>query len=160
MIQIVFMRHGDADPVGTDGNDKTRPLSTQGRRQVERICNNMMKSGFKPDMIVSSTATRASSTAALVHKQFPDCKTVSFHDGLYLADLDGLLAEVSEIDAAGKTIVFIGHNPGWSDIVSSLTGHMLLLGPGDACCCRLNRNEPLGLALTAIGKWEFLCHFK
>lgn len=157
MIKLIFMRHGEAEPPGRD--DLNRSLTARGQQKVRAVAAGLQRVDFVPDMILSSHANRTRETTLLAAEvlQVPS-HTLNFCKPLYLADFGTLLEELSEIDGQGKTILLVGHNPGWSDIVSSLTNQALSLSPGDACCCVFDGSEPLYLALTSVGQWQLRAH--
>ena len=74
-----------------------------------------------PDVIFSSTATRALDTAKIICDSLNLSRTkVSPIEHLYLADLNELLKTVQDVDYAAKRIMIVGHNPGLEDLLKYL----------------------------------------
>jgi phosphohistidine phosphatase len=116
-----LLRHahaGDADAWA--GSDASRPLTDKGRRQAERLARFLADQGFSADLIVTSPKDRAQQTAEIVGEILaaPVAIDERLADFLDLATLEAILGEH---DHAGS-IVFVGHDPDFSDLISTLCG--------------------------------------
>lgn len=119
-VQVNLLRHADAgDPEAWDGPDETRPLSLKGERQSERLGAFLSSVGFRPDAIVSSPKLRAAQTAEIVARAVKVKVTIDdrLAIGLGLRELSELLAELG----AAKPML-VGHDPDFSELLSSLCG--------------------------------------
>lgn len=119
-IQLHLLRHAHAgDSAEWSGPDAARPLSGKGRRQAERLGAFLASVGFRPDAIVTSPKLRAAQTADVVATALG--LTVQTDNrlaiGFGLAELRALL---DELDAARP--VLVGHDPDFSDLLSTLCG--------------------------------------
>lgn len=117
-IELYLLRHADAgDASHWDGPDTTRPLSTKGRRQAERLGRFLAQRRFEPDAIVSSPKLRALETARFVADALGI--RVATDDRLAGAlDLDVLEGVVDS--AGGRQIVLVGHDPDFSQLAAEL----------------------------------------
>lgn len=120
LVQLHLLRHADAgDPGVWLGDDSLRPLSEKGLRQAERLGRHLAALGFEPDAILSSPKVRAAQTAEIVGRALG--VEVRLEDRLggsvTLGVLGVLLAEVP-----GRTVVLVGHDPDFSELLATLTG--------------------------------------
>jgi phosphohistidine phosphatase len=118
-IQLFLLRHADAgNPEAWHGDDAARPLSEKGRLQAERLGSFLAEIRFRPDAIVSSPKVRARQTAEIVADALG--VVVGFDDrlaaGVDPANVDALLADAG----APARPVLVGHDPDFSDLLSSL----------------------------------------
>jgi phosphohistidine phosphatase SixA len=119
-LQLYLLRHAHAgDPDAWTGDDAVRPLSDKGRHQSERLAEFLAQRRFMPDAIVSSPKLRALDTARIVAQALGLEVSIDerLGDRLHLDRLADVLDEVS-----GRRIVLVGHDPDFSDLVSSLSG--------------------------------------
>ncbi|MCB4756801.1 MAG: phosphohistidine phosphatase SixA [Elusimicrobia bacterium] len=66
-MKVYLMRHGEAVPRSEwEGSDSSRPLSKEGRADVERAGRGMAKDDWSIDLILCSPYQRAKETATLV----------------------------------------------------------------------------------------------
>ena len=63
MIRLALVRHAKSDWGDSSLDDHDRPLGERGRRDAPVMARKFAESGFRPDVILSSTALRARTTA-------------------------------------------------------------------------------------------------
>jgi phosphohistidine phosphatase len=87
------------------------------------MAKRLQKLRVKPDMLFSSTALRAASTAQVFakHLDFPQPK-ISFDPNLYLASAGMLQDYVSKIENSLNSVLIFGHNPGLTLLVAQVWG--------------------------------------
>jgi len=127
--QLYILRHADAgDPEAWVGSDAVRPLSPKGRRQAERLGRHLASVGFEPDAIVTSPKLRAAETAELVAA--PLEREVTVDDRLASGvDLDTVDAIFRDVGSPAR-LVIVGHDPDFSDMLSTLVGAELPMKKG------------------------------
>ncbi|MBN9170688.1 MAG: histidine phosphatase family protein [Microbacterium sp.] len=59
MIRLALVRHAKSDWSDDGIADHDRPLNARGERDAPAMARRLAVTGFAPDVIVSSTATRA-----------------------------------------------------------------------------------------------------
>lgn len=121
MTELYLLRHAHAgDPAAYDGPDASRPLSSKGERQADRMGRFLAAAGLTPDAIVSSPKVRAVQTAEIVavHLGAPVSIDALLVGPVDLAELEGILSDHG--DPARP--ILVGHDPDFSELVSTLAG--------------------------------------
>jgi phosphohistidine phosphatase len=121
--RLVLLRHAKSD--WPDVPDHERPLAKRGRRDAPAVGRWLGASGYVPDAVVCSTALRARQTWELVAEGLAAAApaaspAVRYEDRVYEATALGLLMLVREFDAAWRTAVLLGHNPGLAELTAGL----------------------------------------
>ena len=118
--ELLILRHGKSDwDAGT--NDYHRPLSNRGVKGAQRIGIWLARENLIPDFTISSTATRAMSTAEFVlNCMGKDVQDIHKDKTLYLANLDELLTAISGCPDSTERVMIVGHNPGLEDLLEYL----------------------------------------
>ena len=65
MIRLVLVRHAKSDWANPSIDDHDRPLNARGLRDAPRMARALAGTGFRPEVILSSTALRARTTCLL-----------------------------------------------------------------------------------------------
>ncbi len=117
-MRLYFVRHGIAEDLAS--SDFARALTPRGKRRVKTSATVMQALGIRPQRIYSSPRLRARQTADIIAQALGMdvdlAESVNF--GFDLADARRL----SDDCDADAEIMFVGHNPDMSEIVSELTG--------------------------------------
>ncbi|PWL34355.1 histidine phosphatase family protein [Marivita sp. XM-24bin2] len=108
------MRHAKSD-WSTSGDDHSRPLNKRGRQSAPAMGRWLKRSGWLPDEVLCSTATRTRQTLDLL--ELPSLPT-RFERGLYLADNDQILDALRT--ASAQTVLLLGHNYGIAECAHEL----------------------------------------
>ena len=117
-MRLYFLRHGIAEDLAT--SDFERELTKRGRRRVLASAKVMKGLGIAPRQIFSSPRLRARQTAEIVAEALDLPVTISeaVNFGFDLADLRRL----TKLSSANDELMFVGHNPDMSLLVSEITG--------------------------------------
>lgn len=121
MKTLVLMRHGKAQPDEPEG-DHARVLTKRGRRQAAAIGSYIGREIGIPDAIISSDATRAEQTAEIAAEAMGYVGDLTLVPHIYEADVTTLLAVVRSILDDVGTVLVVGHNPGFEEVVAALAG--------------------------------------
>ena len=116
--RLILLRHAKSD--WPDVPDRDRPLAKRGRRDAPRIGRWLQQHGYLPDVVVVSAATRTRQTWDLVAPELGGSPAVHFEPRAYAASALTLLYLVQELPARYRTALLIGHNPGLSELATSL----------------------------------------
>jgi len=103
--------------------DVDRPLSKRGERDAPYMASKMVELQITPDLIVTSPAVRARTTARI----FADAAEIDSNDfvlneRLYGADVSDIVEIVQSIDDSIKSIFMFGHNPTMTILANSFAG--------------------------------------
>lgn len=121
MRRLYVLRHAKSDwNAGT--NDFARPLNDRGVKSAEAIGRVLADAGEKPDLILSSTATRALSTAELVMASAGWDVPLMTTDDLYLTSVGETLTAIGRDRGAVERLMVVGHQPTWGSLIQFLTG--------------------------------------
>ncbi len=122
MKTLYLMRHAKSSWSFDELNDQERPLNDRGRDDAPRMGQALAKRHIVPDLLVSSPAVRALSTAVLVARElkYPHDKIV-VEPAIYQASLDTLLAVVRALPDTAAAVLLTGHNPTITDAANYLS---------------------------------------
>ena len=122
MKQLILCRHAKSSWKHPELTDRERPLNKRGRRNVRTMGLQLAALGIRPDLIISSPARRARSTAKGLAKklQIPAAQIV-IRPGLYSHDLPNMLHCIHTLPDGASRIMLVGHNPVWTALVNTLT---------------------------------------
>lgn len=128
---IVFVRHAESPhPRGT--SDYDRPLSDKGQNDAERIAERLEELDRLPERVVSSSAKRAQETWEAMASAVDGDREVTWERSLYGADVDDICEVVWSVPEGVDELLLIGHNPGFSNAVTWLTGVQTKMPTGSA----------------------------
>jgi len=118
---LLLMRHAKSSWNHEGLTDHERPLNKRGLRASQDIGGVLRARGLAPDHIWSSDSQRTRDT---FEHSFPntDIKPV-WHKGFYHASANQVLylcAESGEPEFG--TLMLLGHNPGWEDLLFHFSG--------------------------------------
>lgn len=121
MKTLLILRHAKSSWDDPDMPDHERPLTERGRKDAKRVGQFLEEHGLVPDLIISSTAKRARTTAKRVAKGCGYGAEIEVDGRLYLAHPSQFTAVLREV-AEHATVLVVGHNPGLEEFVRQLTG--------------------------------------
>ena len=116
--QLLIMRHGKANwEMKID--DLQRPMTERGEQEARNIGQWLKDQPLLPDMILSSTASRALATSQYIADIIGTAE-IKQDARIYNASLPQLRVVLSEIPAEYKRPMIVGHNPGFEDLLLHL----------------------------------------
>ncbi|RZK21105.1 MAG: histidine phosphatase family protein [Pedobacter sp.] len=118
--QLLLVRHGKSDWGNLDLKDFDRPLNKRGKENAPEMAERLIKKGFKFDLIVSSPAKRAKSTAKFFAEAY-HVDDIQYEESIYEANTNALLKVVNGLDDSADTVIMFGHNPGFTDLANELS---------------------------------------
>lgn len=122
MKTLLVLRHAKSSWDHSDLADHDRPLNKRGLRAAPRMGQLLVEQDLVPDLILSSTAVRARTTAELVADECESPPSIDYLPSLYGAGPHEYLEAVSAAGGGGERIMVVGHNPGLETLVTVLTG--------------------------------------
>lgn len=125
MKQLIIVRHAKSDWGNPNLRDFDRPLNKRGKTNAPEMAHRLVKKQIKPQLIVSSPALRAITTAKFFADtwQMPLAEILE-EPKIYEANVDTLLKVINNFDNTYGQIAMFGHNPGLTDLVNYLDGHI------------------------------------
>ncbi|HEX8505391.1 MAG TPA: histidine phosphatase family protein [Hymenobacter sp.] len=122
MKTLYLLRHAKSSWSFDELSDQERPLNDRGRDDAPAMGQALAKRRICPDLVVSSPAVRAMSTAVLVAREmhYPHEKIV-VEPGLYGAEVDGFLAIIRRLPNSAGSALLVGHNPVITDTANQLS---------------------------------------
>ena len=118
--QLLLVRHGKSDWGNAGLTDFDRPLNKRGKENAPEMAERLINRGFKFDLMVSSPAKRAKSTAKYFAEAY-QVDEIQFEESIYESNSKTLLRVINGFDNAADTIVMFGHNPGFTDLANELS---------------------------------------
>lgn len=122
MKTLLLLRHAKSSWKETQLADHDRPLNKRGRHDAPRIGNLIERKNLNPNLIVSSTALRARSTAQVVAESCAHAEPIHEIRDLYLAGPQTYIETARCFPNQFERVLMVGHNPGISQLLWRLTG--------------------------------------
>ena len=149
-MELFIIRHAIAEPLGkkNEFSDEQRALTTEGRSRMRDIVKGLVKLGVEPDLILTSSLTRAVETAEIVAAEAGLAKS-EIRQSPNLApgaSADKLFSEIKGL-AAVETIALIGHQPDLGSLISRIIAGKsatipIQLKKGSVCCLNVTETVP------------------
>lgn len=122
MKTLLLMRHAKSSFKEGEIPDFERPLSKRGEKDAPRMGKLLKDKNLTPDLILSSTAQRASQTAEQVADKCKYEREIVFVNDFYLGEPDAYLNTLRDLDEESTDVVLvIGHNPGLESLLQLMT---------------------------------------
>jgi len=121
MKQLAIFRHAKSDWGNPGQTDFERPLNKRGRKAAKKVGRVLREQGFACDQIVCSPATRAKETVERFEKGYESLPALSFEPRLYMCSTGTLIEVINALPDEAQTVMIVGHNPGFHDIVLRMT---------------------------------------
>ena len=135
MRQLLVMRHAKSDWGAASGGDHERVLARRGIKAARKVGRFLTDSGTTPDLVLSSTAVRALTTAELAAEAGEwGCEILTSGD-LYASGAERVLDGVRETGNEVDRLLIAGHEPTWSTLVTWLIGGGRVRMPTAAVAC-------------------------
>lgn len=117
MKTLYLLRHAKAALGSVDTKDFDRPLNERGVSDAHMMARRLKDQGVAIDLIVSSPALRAMTTATIVADVFekPE-QDIVLDRQIYLAGSAKLLQIVSFFDESAQSAILVAHNPALTDL--------------------------------------------
>ncbi len=126
MKKLYISRHAKADWPTEKLSDFERPLNERGRNDTLRISRILRDNHHIPNIILSSPAIRAATTARCI-AELPGYIKIPLIivESLYMTNVKHTLEVLSAIDDALQSVMIVGHNPVQTLLLNYLTDEMI-----------------------------------
>ena len=125
MKTILVLRHAKSSWKEDGLPDRERPLNKRGREDAPKMGALLRKHDLLPDLVLSSPAVRARSTAELVIEESGYDGEVEYKEALYSFDAEAYLKALTGLADTYQRVMVVGHNPAMEELVEELTGEYL-----------------------------------
>lgn len=119
---LILFRHGKSDWATAFQSDHERPVAKRGIKAAKTMGKLLATAGQVPDAVVTSSAVRAKTTAALAAEAGGWNCPLRVTDQLYEATSEQVLDVIQQEPDTTTTLMLVGHEPTWSMLTSALIG--------------------------------------
>lgn len=123
MKRLYIIRHAKSDWSDPALSDFDRPLNQRGEKDAPLMGKIVAEHHPRPDLILSSPAVRARTTAETISRKWGyETEKIVFDQDLYLADTRKIVETVRHLPAWADTVCIVGHNPGLTLFAEHISG--------------------------------------
>lgn len=118
---LTLVRHAKSSRDYPELSDFERPLNSRGRKEAPVVAARLRKAGIKPDLMISSPALRAITTAHLFAEEMNrHLDEIQLNPHIYEASAWTLLHIIRSLSMEVNEVMLFGHNPGISKFAQEL----------------------------------------
>ncbi len=122
MSTLILVRHAHASNGSAARSDRERPLTERGKQDAATMGASLAARRLVPDLMISSPALRALSTARLFADQLGYGRAdILVDERLYAGSVGVLLAIVHGLDPDRQQVMLFGHNPEFTELAHQLS---------------------------------------
>lgn len=119
MRTLYLVRHAKSSWGNPGLRDHDRPLNDRGLHDAPKMAQMLASQGVVPDLLVSSPAKRALTTALFFAEAFNiEPREVQKDPNIYEAFPQEILRIISELPESAKTVLLFGHNPTFTEVAN------------------------------------------
>jgi len=135
MKTLYIVRHAKSSWDQPYLSDFDRPLNERGKWNVPDMGKRLNIKNINPELIISSPANRALTTAKGIAEQigYPTSDIVE-DDTLYHASSRSIIQLIANTDNKNESLMIFGHNPGFTYLINDLSDFYLDNLPTCAVC--------------------------
>ena len=118
---LYLVRHAKSSWKDMSLGDQQRPLNKRGRRSAPEMGRRMAAQGHKPELIISSPANRAFTTACKIAAELDfDESEIVTDENLYFSGSSGMKGVLADVDDRFRKVMMVGHNPDMTYLMNIL----------------------------------------
>jgi phosphohistidine phosphatase len=121
MKTLLLMRHAKSSWKESNIPDHDRPLNRRGKHDAPLMGKQLRDQKMNLDLIISSTALRAETTANLIAKAVRYKGKIILDKSIYDAEPKDLFTLLSNSSDEYNSILLVGHNPTMEETVQMIT---------------------------------------
>lgn len=122
MRTLTLMRHAKSSWDDPQLGDHDRPLNARGEKAALTMAKRLKKRGYRPDLVIVSSALRAQQTAARLQTVYNGELRVKTEPLLYEASPEIYLTTIRSVAERTRHLMIIGHNPTIEWLAADLGG--------------------------------------
>ncbi len=124
MKQLYLVRHAKSAWDNPSLSDIERPLNKRGLKNAPDMADRLEALGTKVDLIISSPANRALTTAQYLASAIGyDKQQIKQQPSLYFEGTSSMLTAIKGTSSDIQSLMLVGHNPDMTSLFNSLCGH-------------------------------------
>lgn len=155
MKRLTLLRHAKSD-WNTGQRDHDRPLNRRGERDAPEMGRRFLECIGTPELILSSTANRALTTARLFAGSCDyEAASIDVDGELYHASPGTLLHAVNQLDDAFADVVLVSHNPGITEFATLMSDQRLDNLPAAGLWSMLFDDDSWGKVVPGEGRLDW-----
>jgi phosphohistidine phosphatase len=121
-LRLTLVRHAKTEPAAPGQEDWDRVLEPRGQRDAPEMARRLKQRGLKPELILSSPAVRAITTATIMLRELGvSAQKLQQDERLYLASPKDMLAVIHELGGRARHLMVVGHNPGMTEFADRIS---------------------------------------
>lgn len=125
MKTLLVMRHAKSDWKSDAASDFDRPLNNRGKKNAPEQGVEIKKRNIIPDLIISSPANRAITTAKLAAKNFHYDNEIIIEKEFYFGHTSEIINKIKDVSNETNKLMIVGHNPTWTSLVELLSSQYI-----------------------------------
>jgi len=135
MKEICLVRHAKSSWKYPKLDDFERPLNNRGRKNAPFMGKMVHQSGFFPNLIIASPASRAAMTARLFAVEINySLDNIRYLAPIYESEEIDLIRILERLDDNLDKVMLIGHNPSLTDLANRLGNYPISNIPTSGVC--------------------------
>ena len=136
MKTLYLVRHAKSSWKYPNLDDFERPLNKRGRRNAPFMGSILKKLKVAPDLIISSPANRAATTARIIADaiEYP-LEDIQYYETIYGSSEYDLLQVIQDLDTSVNQAMLVSHNPALTDLANSIGDTAISNIPTCGVCC-------------------------
>ena len=119
--KVYLIRHAKSSWKDASLDDFDRPLNKRGKKDAPFMAEVLREHNIIPDIIISSPALRAKTTAQTIAEGI-GYKNILFLDDIYEATPETLQKILMKLDDSYKVVFLVGHNPSLKELAEKFVG--------------------------------------
>lgn len=121
MKTLILIRHAKSDWSNPFLHDFDRELNARGLQDAPLMGTALSHKNIHPDLILSSPAQRAKTTAIEIARKlsYPE-DTITYDSSLYSSDVETIFKVIRDVSDACETLIVFGHNPEFTECANAL----------------------------------------
>ncbi|CAM9000662.1 unnamed protein product [Rhodiola kirilowii] len=162
--RLILLRHAKSSWDDRSLRDHDRPLSKAGQADAVSVSQKLQQLGWIPELILSSDAVRTKETLRIMQEQvrgfleaevhfIPSFYSIAAMDGQTAEHLQQAVCKFSKDEI--NTVMCMGHNRGWEEAASMLSGSSIELKTCNAALLEAyGKSWEEAFSLAGLGGWK------
>jgi phosphohistidine phosphatase len=121
-MRLTLLRHAKTEAQHSGQEDWDRMLEPRGQKDAPEMARRLRERKLKPDLIITSPAVRALTTAQIFMRELhlPAAK-LQQDERLYLASPKVVKEVIQELGGKTAHLMIVGHNPGLTEFADKVS---------------------------------------